>query len=257
MAALAESTARRIVMKELRRGPRMALGHLSLGSAVSFLRSLDRCFVRLNQSAGLQDRLELLVRETALQQGFPTYVVYLHSTLESASECALATWSTTARLLAERRNEFAQGKRSKPTTEALSALPEGRFREYLSTFNLALAEILREHTVKPGARVAIRELLERLSLSYDELGNVFQVAGETVRRWEKGVFSVPSAKVALIDSAGEALRRILRVVRPESLPSVVRRPAQLFDGASALDWIRTGRIGDVANRYEATFAYQG
>ncbi|MGH2358924.1 MAG: helix-turn-helix domain-containing protein, partial [bacterium] len=257
MTALAESAARRIAIKELGRAPRTGPQQLSLDSTVTFLRSLDRCFVRLNEGAGLQDRLEVLVRETALQQGFATYIIYLHSTIESAAGCALATWSTTARLLAEDRNDFAHEKRNRPTVDALSTLPEGRFREYLSTFNLALAEILREHAVEPGARVGIRELLERLGLSYDELGQALHVSGETVRRWERGVTSVPSVKVALIESAGEALRRILRVVRPEALPSVIRRPAQLFDGALALDWIRTGRIGDVANRYEATFAYQG
>jgi Helix-turn-helix. len=256
MVALVESVARKIVIAELQRKPRMPLGRPSLDSTVTFLRSLNRCFVKLNQSAGLRDTLEVLVRETALQQGFPTYVVYLHSTLESASECALATWSTTAYLLAA-RNELVHGKNSKEATEALSALPEDRFREYLSTFNLALAEIFREHTVEPKTRVAIRELLERLGLSHEQLGQALQVSGETVRRWERGVTSVPSVKVALIASAGAALRRILRIVRPESLPSVVRRPARLFDGASALDWIRTGRIGEVANRYEATFAYQG
>ncbi len=41
------------------------------------------------------------------------------------------------------------------------------------------------------------------------------------------------------------------------LPQVIRRPVDIFDGHSALEWILLGRIEEVAKRYEVAFAYQG
>jgi len=53
-----------------------------------------------------------------------------------------------------------------------------------------------------------------------------------------------------------ALTRLLALFRPERLPEVIQRPADLFDGERALDWIRRGRAAEVADRYEMALSYQ-
>jgi hypothetical protein len=40
------------------------------------------------------------------------------------------------------------------------------------------------------------------------------------------------------------------------LPTGIRRPAELFDGETALAWILRGRIAEVADRYETALLYQ-
>jgi hypothetical protein len=56
---------------------------------------------------------------------------------------------------------------------------------------------------------------------------------------------------------GEALDRLLALFQPARLPLAIRRPAELFDGERALDWILRGRIGEAAGRYEIALSYQG
>jgi DNA-binding transcriptional regulator YiaG len=251
------TAARELVIREVRRLPREGPERSSLTTTLAFVKVLDSCLAKLNHWASLPEERELIVREAALQDGFLPFLAYLHSTVESASECVLATWGRSAHLLGQLPNEFAQTASCEPIDQAIPHQPESLIREHLSTFNLAVSEVLREHTAEPNARLIIRELLEKLGLSYDDLGRVLRVSGETVRRWERGLSSVPRQRLAELEVADNALRRILRILRPETLPSVIRRPAALFDGAPALDWIRMGRIGEVADRYETNFAYQG
>jgi hypothetical protein len=67
---------------------------------------------------------------------------------------------------------------------------------------------------------------------------------------------VPRDRAATLETAGAALGRLLRMFRPETLPQVIRRPAVLFDGKRALDWVLDGRIQEAADRYDAALSYQ-
>lgn len=247
--------AREIVKREFAETTRPH-GELSLLAAVAIVRSIDRSLARLNEEIGMVEPLEIILREATLQSGFPAFVTYLYSTIDSASNSLLAAWSGSASRLGQLRSLF-HGVETPSLDEILPQLSEESFRSSLTTFNLAVAEILSEHAKQPRSQLIIKELLQRLDLSYDELGRLLDVSGETVRRWEKGAFEVPRQKLALLERASGSLRRLLNLIKPESLPSVVRRPARLFGGESALDWIRSGRIDEVASRYEIAFAYQG
>jgi transcriptional regulator with XRE-family HTH domain len=95
-----------------------------------------------------------------------------------------------------------------------------------------------------------------LSLSQDELGRMLGVSGETIRRWKTGGTPVPEPRLAKLTAAEGAMNRLLQIFRPERLPLAIRRPAELFRGKQALDWILDGRIAEVADRYELSLAYQ-
>jgi hypothetical protein len=131
-----------------------------------------------------------------------------------------------------------------------------RLAAALATYQLAVEECLREECNGSEAEVALRALMSHLELSYNDLGRIFDVAGETVRRWEQGSHRVPPTRLGQIRSAAAALDRLLAIFRPESLPQVIRRDVELFEDESALGWILRGRIGDVADRYEMALAYQ-
>jgi transcriptional regulator with XRE-family HTH domain len=127
----------------------------------------------------------------------------------------------------------------------------------LLTYNLALVDLFQEEETAGSARIQLRRLRQILDLSFDDLGRMLHVSGETVRRWESGMGAVPAEKASSLASAGHALRRLQSFFRPESLSSVVRREVELFGGDSAIDWILSGRIQEVADRYDLLLRYQG
>jgi len=112
-------------------------------------------------------------------------------------------------------------------------------------------------------QVAIRPYIQDLTtlataleLSQDDLGRMFAVSGETIRRWRNGS-AIPLEARAKIAEALAGLERLQRIFLPESLAPATRRKAQAFDGDSAFDWILRGRIRDVADIYEFVLSYQG
>jgi transcriptional regulator with XRE-family HTH domain len=129
--------------------------------------------------------------------------------------------------------------------------------EWLLTYHLACQQLMAEHLGAGRTRVALRSLMAHLDLGQDDLGRMFGVSGETVRRWERGQTRIPTAQEARVLAAEAALRRLLDLFKPERLASAVRRPAELFAGDTAHEWILRGRIDDVAERYETALSYQG
>jgi transcriptional regulator with XRE-family HTH domain len=129
--------------------------------------------------------------------------------------------------------------------------------EWLVTYLLAVEEMVATDLGASRARVALRSLLARLGLSQDDAGRMLGVSGETVRRWERGSIRIPANREAEILAAEAALYRLLELFRPERLAAAIRRPADLFAGDTAYDWILRGRIDAVADRYETALAYQG
>ncbi len=98
-----------------------------------------------------------------------------------------------------------------------------------------------------------RELLE---LSFDQAGRIFQVSGETVRRWETGATMIPASSWERISSFAQETDRLLQLFEIHRLPMVIRRQAEMFSGRTALDLIFEGRIQEVADLYEAALLYQ-
>lgn len=129
--------------------------------------------------------------------------------------------------------------------------------EWLLLYNQAVGEAMARDLEVGRARATLRSLMTHLQVGQDELGRLFGVSGETVRRWERGAVEIPSQRQAAIFAVETSLRRLLEIFRPERLPVVVRREAEIFDGETALEWILRGRIADVVERYETAFLYQG
>ena len=150
------------------------------------------------------------------------------------------------------RNELVQGQDFQRTSNV--AEPESL--EWLVLFSQAVEEVISRSVAEGDTRNALRSLMTHLDLGQDDLGRLFGVSGETVRRWERGKSRIPSERGAAILAAVSALRRQLEVFRPDRLARVVRRKAGLFDGETALEWILRGRIDEVVERYDRTFAYQ-
>ena len=128
--------------------------------------------------------------------------------------------------------------------------------EWMSLYSQAVTEHLAKEAGESRARSALRSLMTHLQLGQDEMGRLFAVSGETIRRWERGKTSIPVARETEILRVEAGLNRLLEMFRLDRLPLVLRREAKLFEGDTALEWILRGRIQEVADRYETTFQYQ-
>ena len=141
-------------------------------------------------------------------------------------------------------------------TELMLNSDINKFEECFQMYNLAVSTVVAEQITTSKSQQILRQLMANLSLSYDNVGRMFRVSGETVRRWENGTNAIPNERNSEITLAREPLNKLLQMFLPSKLPQVIRRTAQLFNGERALDWILQGRISEVANRYELSLRYQ-
>lgn len=96
---------------------------------------------------------------------------------------------------------------------------------------------------------------ECLDVGLEDIGTMAGATGEAVREWQNGTAEIPEPALGRMIAAGNSLDQLLGIFRPERLPQVIRRRADVFDGERALDWILDGRIAEVADRYDQGLAY--
>lgn len=123
-------------------------------------------------------------------------------------------------------------------------------------YEIAVQADLADRAREEEGGTTLARLRAELDLSFDDLGRVLDVTGETVRRWERGLAPIPPERLAAIAEQGAALARLKAFLRAERLPVATRRKAPLFDGESARDLILRGRIAEVVERYDRALRYQ-
>ncbi len=237
-----------------------------LASARVFVSVLEEATSELNKAAGVSGDSAALVSESVLQITLPLYQHLTSGRVDVASHFLFHTWADYVETFAavdEQRLEQILEVRAKsavPTFKkrihALGGDSVERARVWLINCQLAVQERLVGELTEDRSSATIRRLMTTLRLSHDEVGRMFRVNGETVRRWEKKLVRITLDKAAALKSADAALARLTGILLPDALPSAIRRPAELFGGRRALDWILEGRIPEVVERYELALTYQ-
>jgi transcriptional regulator with XRE-family HTH domain len=220
---------------------------------------LREAIEELNRTAELSPAVDKAVEQQVLQQSLPSLLALRSGDFDGVVRQLFLRWVDVARMaLVGSGLHIDVGKELEraPLSENPWLKGFDDSSEWQVTFNTGLVELFRDDLAAGRARSALRRLMVHLDLSQDDLGRLFSVSGETIRRWERGKSAVPAHKEGAILAAEEGLDRLLEIFRPERLPAAVRRPADLFGGESALDWILRGRIAEVADRYETTLRYQ-
>lgn len=210
----------------------------------AFVCLIDDCVLELSREAAGDETLVAFLRSAVLQGSFPALVWYRSGNLEATADWIRREWQALA------------GGLDTPSP-APPIEPDPRELEFLAAYNVAVSELLATRLQDAHARLILRRLGAYLGLSMDHLARMFEVAGDTVRLWERGHGEVPAGQRTELLLADKALDRLLELFRPERLPQVIRRKADLFDKEQALDWILRGRIADVADRYDTALSYQG
>lgn len=233
-----------------------------------FAQVVSSCVEKLNAEAGLTGLQAVFVTSAVMQGALPSMLLFREGEIRAASQAVSTLWielstgESAEQILAKRR-----GAReiSAPVRGAAAKLPkilakrrdERELEELAHVFPLVVFEEAASARKATSGRDMLRRVSACLELSFENVGRVLNVPGETVRRWERGISRIPSDALATLELVDSALTRLTRLFLPQRLPEVVRRKAELFDGSRALDWILQGRISDVVDRYERALSYQG
>ncbi|HYM09230.1 MAG TPA: hypothetical protein VEU62_00785 [Bryobacterales bacterium] len=218
----------------------------------AFVCLLEECIHALNCAIAPPESLALFLQSSVLQCGFPALVWFRRGDAARAAEWITRAWEAHAAAFTA---FAAEGSLRSPVGHPVA--PDPAELEFLSVYNLAISELLGDRLKDAEARLMLRGLMAHLGLGLSELGRIFGVTADAIRSWEFGYTHIPNEEMGELRAADHALRRLLELFRPERLPQVIRRKADLFEKERALEWILRGQIAEVADRYDATLGYQG
>lgn len=105
------------------------------------------------------------------------------------------------------------------------------------------------------ARGQLSRVLAVWGLSQSQAGELFGVSRQAVSKWLRS--GVPAGRVGALADLAAATDVLVRYVRRDRIPAVVRRPAEALDGQSLLDLVAVGRTGDVLAACRAMFDFHG
>jgi len=117
----------------------------------------------------------------------------------------------------------------------------------------ALDQYIVEHR-NESYRTTLGYVRTRLGLNGAELARLLGVSREAVRQWEHGAAIAPD-RWSTIDKAFSTLQRLTAFIKPEALPSVMRRRVAALNNLSPLEWLLSQRHDELLAFYERLFSY--
>jgi hypothetical protein len=225
----------------------------SFPGMLDFVHTLDACVVHSASIAGIKSEELPLLRGAALQNVF--LICFTQAPREAVNQ--LYTYvSAITHTITHRVEVPPIFYTASPHTFVIQTTDASTFQECHAMYSLAVSTVVSEGIASKEGQNILRKLMASLSLSFDDLGRMFGVSGETVRRWESGAHPIPIDRNSAITLSQTPLNKLLEIFRPTRLPQVIRRRSNLFNGERALDWILRGKIADVADQYEIALRYQ-
>lgn len=230
-------------------------GEFRLDQVSEFVQALAVWIDDLSTWSGLEEQDRFILREALLLSCFPVLVLYRRSDLDGATRYLVEEWTSVGSHLG--LPVAAYGSKQQPTlTVAADEHSSQSQSRWLAAYTAAVVQQIHEGKVVSDCERTIDKLLSSLILSYSQVGKILGASAETVHAWQSGTAEIPSDKRATLVVVGDCVSRLLSTFDAQRLPYVVRRPADLFEGGTALDWILEGRIREVVDRYDLLLRYQ-
>ena len=113
---------------------------------------------------------------------------------------------------------------------------------------------LSEALDRRRAGQALGRILEVWGLSQSDASRLFGVSRQAVSKWLTG--GVPSDRAGAVANLGAATDLLVRYLKRDRIPAVVRREAAGLDGRSLVDLVRESRTRDVLEACRAMFAFE-
>ena len=232
-----------------------ALARRDPNAFLPFARLLGDYVRELNHEAGVPEEVAAVLQASVVQSGFPVLLRVQAGDDTHATGVLRQIWAGQMRALGMDPGDLGTGDVAEQTPRGPAGDPSSLSDSY-AMFMWAVGNQQRDQHARTRGRATIERLMVRLDLSFDDVGRMLGVSGETVRRWERGTVNIPSGHLATLDLYDSALSRLEQLFEAERIASLVRRPAELFGGKRALDEILQGHLPDVAERYDAVLQYQ-
>lgn len=106
-----------------------------------------------------------------------------------------------------------------------------------------------------GYRYKLDRIRSLLGLKPGEMTQLLDVSREGLRKWQAGS-SIAPRRVSQIDDLYNLATWLATHIRPEALPSFMRRRIAALDGQSPLDLLRGHRWSDLRRIYERAFSLE-
>jgi predicted XRE-type DNA-binding protein len=104
------------------------------------------------------------------------------------------------------------------------------------------------------AERALERILQVWGLNQSEAAHLFGVTRQAMSKWlERGI---PSERVQAIGDLAAATDLLVRHVRRDRIPAVVRRPAAALDGQSLVDLVAAFRTREVLEACRSMFDFE-
>jgi predicted transcriptional regulator len=100
---------------------------------------------------------------------------------------------------------------------------------------------------------SLARILEVWDLSQAEAARLFGVSRQALSKWLAG--GVPAERAVVVADLAAATDLLVRYVRRERIPAVVRRKAPALGGESLMDWVARSRAHDVLEACRQMFAF--
>ncbi len=232
-----------------------ALARRDPNAFLPFARLLVDYVQELNHKAGVPEEVAAVLQASVVQSGFPVLLRVQAGDDAHAAGVLRQIWAGQMRALGMDPGDLGAGDAVERTPPGPAGEPSSLSDSY-AMFVWAIANQQRDQHARARGRSAIQRLMVRLDLSFDDVGRMMGVSGETVRRWQRGTVNIPSGHLATLDLDDSALSRLEQLFEADRIASVIRRPAELFGGKRALDEILQGHLPEVTERYDAALQYQ-
>lgn len=220
---------------------------VDLDTVRGFVRVVDRCIARWNDAAHLREPAASLVWANAVSSSLPVLMLWRRGKASVAAQRLLLVWEASVTALTDQPRPTWEVAGRAPSGEENAIAAQESDAASLPSFAVAVSELIAQRSARDQARMTLDRLRAYLALDDGELERWLGATGPAQMR--------PEA-LSRLGGARMALDRLLSLFKADSLPEVIRRPAELFDGKRALDWILEGRIAEVADRYDMALSYQ-
>jgi len=129
------------------------------------------------------------------------------------------------------------------TTKRVRAIAAGPTHGYSALVAIDRARAIGERLYPNAAARKLERLRRMWSLSKSEAGDLFGVSRQAILKWvQRGV---PAERVADVAAVYDLARELERNLRPDRIPTIVRRRAKGLGGRTLLETVRDAGVEPV------------
>lgn len=131
--------------------------------------------------------------------------------------------------------------------------PKEAARELTRTADQAWLDALQESLDRQRARADIDRILEVWDLSQSDAAGLFHVSRQAVAKWRTQ--GVPNGRIGAVADLAAATDLLVRHLKRDRIPAVVRRPSTRLGGMSLLELVAAGCTREVLDACREMFRF--